>query len=316
MTVDRALRLLGFGTDGDRAGGRRRARRDARRRARGGPRDRRAGDADDRHRPGRQREHAARATRCARCAPPARPRAPGSTSTARSASGRRRAAAGAAPIAGAENADSWATDGHKWLQVPYDCGIAFVRDREAHRAAMAFTAAYLVQDADRPARADGLDARVLPPGARAGGLRDPARARPRGRRASSSTACARARTASPTGSRRAGYEVLSHGLNQVLVALGSDDGDRRRARGDPGRRARAGRAGRPGAGGAASGSRSAATSRRSTTSTGRSTRWRPARADDACARPRRAGSSGCRGDRRDLRRDAPARRDEGAGARC
>src|SRR6476661_4976566 len=32
-------------------------------------------------------------------------------------------------IAGTENADSWATDGHKWLQVPYDCGIAFVRDR-------------------------------------------------------------------------------------------------------------------------------------------------------------------------------------------
>jgi len=44
---------------------------------------------------------------------------------------------------GIELADSWATDGHKWLNVPYDCGIAFVRDAEAHRAAMALGAAYL-----------------------------------------------------------------------------------------------------------------------------------------------------------------------------
>jgi glutamate/tyrosine decarboxylase-like PLP-dependent enzyme len=44
---------------------------------------------------------------------------------------------------GIELADSWATDGHKWLNVPYDCGIAFVRDTDAHRAAMALGAAYL-----------------------------------------------------------------------------------------------------------------------------------------------------------------------------
>jgi glutamate/tyrosine decarboxylase-like PLP-dependent enzyme len=44
---------------------------------------------------------------------------------------------------GIELADSWATDGHKWLNVPYDCGVAFVRDAEAHRAAMALGAAYL-----------------------------------------------------------------------------------------------------------------------------------------------------------------------------
>jgi glutamate/tyrosine decarboxylase-like PLP-dependent enzyme len=53
-------------------------------------------------------------------------------------------------VGGAELADSWATDGHKWLNVPYDCGIAFIRDREAHRAAMSTTASYLVQDPDGP----------------------------------------------------------------------------------------------------------------------------------------------------------------------
>lgn len=44
---------------------------------------------------------------------------------------------------GLAEADSWATDAHKWLNVPYDCGLAFVRDREALRAAMAITAEYL-----------------------------------------------------------------------------------------------------------------------------------------------------------------------------
>lgn len=49
---------------------------------------------------------------------------------------------------GAEQADSWATDGHKWLNVPYDCGYAFVADVEAHRASMSHRAPYLVHDAD------------------------------------------------------------------------------------------------------------------------------------------------------------------------
>jgi glutamate/tyrosine decarboxylase-like PLP-dependent enzyme len=44
-------------------------------------------------------------------------------------------------------ADSWATDGHKWLNVPYDSGLAIVRDESAHRAAMQKRAAYLVAGA-------------------------------------------------------------------------------------------------------------------------------------------------------------------------
>lgn len=45
--------------------------------------------------------------------------------------------------AGVELADSWATDGHKWLNVPYDSGYAFCAHPEAHAAAMSYTAAYL-----------------------------------------------------------------------------------------------------------------------------------------------------------------------------
>jgi glutamate/tyrosine decarboxylase-like PLP-dependent enzyme len=52
-------------------------------------------------------------------------------------------------IAGAERADSWATDAHKTLNVPYDNGIAIVANAEAMYAAMGAHAAYLIQD-ERP----------------------------------------------------------------------------------------------------------------------------------------------------------------------
>ena len=166
-----------------RAGRRRRRRGDAGRRAGGGARGgRRAGD---RLRAGGQRQH--------RRGRPARRRSPISAAAAgawvhvdgafglwAAASPRRRAL-----VAGVERADSWATDAHKWLNVPYDCGIAFVADPEAHRAAMRVTASYLPAADEGGLRdADRLDAGVLAPRARLRGLRGAALARPRrGRRA-------------------------------------------------------------------------------------------------------------------------------------
>ncbi len=63
--------------------------------------------------------------------------------------GRMRAEAVAAPslrklTEGISRADTWTVDAHKWLNVPYDCGVAIVRHAAAHRAAMTIGAAYLM----------------------------------------------------------------------------------------------------------------------------------------------------------------------------
>lgn len=66
-------------------------------------------------------------------------------------------------LTGVEHADSWTTDGHKWLNVPFDSGMVFVRQSDAHNAAMSTRASYLVHARDgengsaiRPAR-DQID---------------------------------------------------------------------------------------------------------------------------------------------------------------
>lgn len=50
-------------------------------------------------------------------------------------------------VKGVDGADSWATDGHKWLNVPFDCGYAFVRDAESHHASTSHSEPYLIQQA-------------------------------------------------------------------------------------------------------------------------------------------------------------------------
>jgi glutamate/tyrosine decarboxylase-like PLP-dependent enzyme len=61
--------------------------------------------------------------------------------------------AGASPrlrylVKGIAAADSWATDGHKWLNVPFDSGFAFVADPDAHRASLSIRASYLTHAED------------------------------------------------------------------------------------------------------------------------------------------------------------------------
>jgi aromatic-L-amino-acid decarboxylase len=130
-------------------------------------------------------------------------------------------------VAGAERAHSWATDAHKWLNVPYDCGIAFVADRAAHRAAMSVAAAYLVQHSD--AAPDGprepLD--WTPEfSRRARGFAVYAALRSLGRAGVAELVdrlCACAERFAARLDAEPGVEVLAQGLNQVLVRFGDDD---------------------------------------------------------------------------------------------
>ncbi|MBF6050032.1 aspartate aminotransferase family protein [Streptomyces sp. NRRL B-1677] len=70
-------------------------------------------------------------------------------------------------LAGIERADSWAADAHKWLNTPYDCGVAIISDPVAHRAAVPLAADYLnTEDGRRHPAQWGLEisrrSRVFP----------------------------------------------------------------------------------------------------------------------------------------------------------
>ena len=123
---------------------------------------------------------------------------------------------------GAEGADSWATDGHKWLNTPYDCGMAIVRDREALRRAMQITASYLPGDEQHPNYCDfTLEGSRRPRGVDVwGALRSLGR---NGLAEMVERHCVLAARFAD-GLRRAGFRVLNDVvLNQVLVSFGSDE---------------------------------------------------------------------------------------------
>ena len=126
---------------------------------------------------------------------------------------------------GFAGADSWATDAHKWLNVPYDSGFAFVRDPEALRAAMMTTAAYLVQDEAREP-----DQYTPEMSRRARGVEVWAALRSLGRGGLADLIERTCRHASrfAAGLAAAGHEILNDVvLNQVLVSFGDDATTRR-----------------------------------------------------------------------------------------
>jgi len=126
---------------------------------------------------------------------------------------------------GAGEADSWATDAHKWLNVPYDSGLAFVRDPENLRAAMGLTAAYLPQGEHREPsqfvpelsrRARGIEIWAALKGLGRSGL------------AELIERCCRCAARFAEGLRDAGFEVLNEVvLNQVLVRFGPPEATQR-----------------------------------------------------------------------------------------
>jgi glutamate/tyrosine decarboxylase-like PLP-dependent enzyme len=138
-----------------------------------------------------------------------------------------RASASAAHSAladGIELADSWATDAHKWLNVPYDCGVVIVRERDDHRAAMSSTAAYLIQS-HGPER-DPTDW-VPEFSRRARGVPVYATLRTLGRAGVADlvdSGCARARQIAQRLASESGIRILNDVvLNQILVRFADDD---------------------------------------------------------------------------------------------
>ena len=128
-------------------------------------------------------------------------------------------------VDGAERADSWATDAHKWLNVPYDSGIAFCAHPDAHRAAIGVHAEYLIQDDEGTVR-DQVD--WTPEfSRRARGFTVYAALRSLGRSGVAEIVdrtCAHARRFAAELERLPGCELLNDVvLNQVLFRFESDE---------------------------------------------------------------------------------------------
>jgi glutamate/tyrosine decarboxylase-like PLP-dependent enzyme len=128
-------------------------------------------------------------------------------------------------VRGVAAADSWATDAHKWLNVPYDSGLAFVRDAAALKQAMSVTAAYLPQSEHRePSQYTPELSR------RARGVEIWAALRSLGRAGLSELIernCRQARRFAEA-LQQAGYPILNEvALNQVLVSFGDSARTRR-----------------------------------------------------------------------------------------
>ena len=127
---------------------------------------------------------------------------------------------------GVELADSWATDAHKWLNTPYDCGMTFVRDGSALRQSMQLTAAYLPSSAENVNYCD-----YTPEGSRRPrGVDAWAALRSLGRQGIADLVERHCRLASRFADalRAAGIQVLNDVvLNQVLVSFGDDERTRR-----------------------------------------------------------------------------------------
>lgn len=124
---------------------------------------------------------------------------------------------------GLELADSWSVDGHKWLQTPYDCAYAIVKDREAHVRAMRIPASYLPSTGDDARNPSDF---VPELSRRARGFATWAMIRRLGRRGIAEMVtrhCAQARLFAQKLAEAPGVAIMNEVvLNQVAVHFGSD----------------------------------------------------------------------------------------------
>lgn len=131
---------------------------------------------------------------------------------------------------GIERAQSWATDGHKWLQVPYDCGFAIVSDREAHQRSMTQWSSYLPMIGPD----DRVPSALVPElSRRARGTPVWAMLKTLGRAGVAEMVerhCALARRMAERLGEEPGVRILNDVvLNQVIVNFGEGDAEARRA---------------------------------------------------------------------------------------